>query len=426
MTKTVKRVPIKKMGSTDKKQVHSAGRESGSKFFTAIFVIALFAVAAYFLAPNLASDVMSSGAIDSIKNMFADKGPVAAKVNGQEIYVSEIDAQFEQIPEMFREGISKDLILDQIISQEVLVQEAESMKLKVTRSEVESFVDAAIIKSGWTREKFAEVLAQQGMSMEELKKLYGVTLLIEKLLNESVLSKIDISDADVEVYYQENIDAFLYPADMVQAEHILIRVGEEEDSHTDEEALGIISDIRSQIVDDGVDFQDAAFKSSEDPSAVSNKGDLGFFEYSAMVPEFADVAFALENIDDISEPVKTSFGYHIIKLTGKVSEGDVQSLEGISSMIKQNLLAEEQRTSVEEYIATLRENSDIKKLGEYDPTAKPEDETTEDIDTEATTESDVESEEVMESVEADVEADADAEMLDEVSDDMDKIAEGTQ
>jgi len=110
-------------------------------------------------------------------------------------------------------------------------------------------------------------------------------------------------EADPNRYRQEG---------QVSAAHILIRT----DARTDEDALALITSIQEKL-SEGEAFADLAEGYSEDPSAKRNKGSLGFFPQAKMDPAFGAAAFALEDVGDLSEPVKSRFGYHLIKLEGK-------------------------------------------------------------------------------------------------------------
>ncbi|MDO6746798.1 peptidylprolyl isomerase [Gilvimarinus sp. 1_MG-2023] len=102
-----------------------------------------------------------------------------------------------------------------------------------------------------------------------------------------------------------------YKADRVSVSHILIKINE-----TPEAALATAEQVKAKL-QAGEPFADLALEFSGDPSVKQNKGDLGFFEKGKMVPEFEKAAFALAEVGDISDPVKTQFGYHIIQLNEK-------------------------------------------------------------------------------------------------------------
>lgn len=105
--------------------------------------------------------------------------------------------------------------------------------------------------------------------------------------------------------------------EQIAASHILVRTKD----RSDEEALALINDIHDQLMA-GADFAKLADEHSDD-GARGGGGDLGYFGRGKMVPEFEQAAFALQKEGDISEPVKTTFGYHIIKLTGRRPAGPI-------------------------------------------------------------------------------------------------------
>ena len=101
----------------------------------------------------------------------------------------------------------------------------------------------------------------------------------------------------------------------VKASHILIKVNEES-IDSDNEAFNKATSIRNEIVNKKISFADAAKKYSEDPSTQNNGGDLGFFTAFMMVYDFESTVYELE-INEISKPIKTKYGYHLIKLFDK-------------------------------------------------------------------------------------------------------------
>jgi len=102
----------------------------------------------------------------------------------------------------------------------------------------------------------------------------------------------------------------------INAAHILIPCPPDADATAADEALKKINDLYNQLKS-GSDFSTLAKENSKDPGSASKGGDIGWFGYGAMVKEFQDAAFALKEIGEISQPIKTQFGYHIIKLLGK-------------------------------------------------------------------------------------------------------------
>jgi len=111
--------------------------------------------------------------------------------------------------------------------------------------------------------------------------------------------------------YLVNRDKYRVP-EQVAASHILF----DTKKHAPEEALKLAQEARAKIVA-GADFNELAKQVSEDPSAQRNGGHIDYFDKPQMDPAFADAAFALKNVGDVSEPVRSSFGYHLIRFEGR-------------------------------------------------------------------------------------------------------------
>ena len=146
------------------------------------------------------------------------------------------------------------------------------------------------------------------------------------------LKKPDFTEAARETYIVKK-QQFMLP-EQVSAEHILIKA----EGRTVDEALQLAKDVRAQALAGKKSFADLAVEFSEDPSVKNNQGSLGFFTRDRMVKEFSDGAFALKNKGDISEPIKTQFGYHIIRLVDKKAAKQRDFDE-----VKKQLIAEEEK-----------------------------------------------------------------------------------
>lgn len=141
-------------------------------------------------------------------------------------------------------------------------------------------------------------------------------------LNKGDIAKtIEVTDEAVQNFYNENKSLFATP-EKRSARHILIRTQPGVEGSA-EEALKKIEDIRSKI-DGGEDFAELAKEFSEDPGSAVSGGDLGSFEQGMMVPEFDQAVFSMKE-GQVSDPIKTEFGYHIIKLE-KINQRSVAPL----------------------------------------------------------------------------------------------------
>ncbi|HAM53642.1 MAG TPA: hypothetical protein DCP92_24220 [Nitrospiraceae bacterium] len=150
--------------------------------------------------------------------------------------------------------------------------------------------------------------------------------------------KAKVSDKEVKDYYDAHKSEFAANG-KVRASHILVK--------TEDEANKIYDQLRK-----GGDFAKIAREKSIDTASAKNGGDLGFFSRGQMVPEFEKVAFTLKK-GEVSRPVKTPYGYHIIKVTDK-QEGTVMDFDKVKDILTQKMTAEKQKELFDSYINTLK------------------------------------------------------------------------
>ncbi|MFD2042776.1 peptidylprolyl isomerase [Ornithinibacillus salinisoli] len=202
----------------------------------------------------------------------------------------------------------KDRAGENLLYEMVILQVLED-KYEVTDDEVDARVQKTKDQQG---ENFEMFLSQQGIPDEEaFREQTYQAILQEKMAFEDV----EITDEEVQQRYDRMKTE-------VQASHILV-----EDEETANEV--------KQKLDEGEDFAELAKEYSTDGSAESG-GDLGYFTAGKMVPEFENAAYALE-VDEISEPVQSQHGYHIIKLTDKREVEDIASFEEMEEDIRNQL-----------------------------------------------------------------------------------------
>jgi len=180
---------------------------------------------------------------------------------------------------------------------------------------------------------------------KELKKLAD-NLMLDFWMKEKV-EEIYISDTDAKAYYLQNIKKFSKPAS-VKVRHILVT--------TEEEAIAIIADLE-QSVNIEERFIKLAKSESTGPSSV-NGGELDWFVYEQMVPEFSDAAFKLKKGTITKQAVQTQFGYHVIFLKDKKEKGLIP-FETVKKDIVKALRLKKFKTKMHEMAQRLRESADI-------------------------------------------------------------------
>jgi peptidyl-prolyl cis-trans isomerase D len=150
--------------------------------------------------------------------------------------------------------------------------------------------------------------------------------------NKFVLQSIDIDSAQVEAYYNANQTKFNQPE---QVYYTLIKATKQASAADEQGALDKANQLKAQI-DAGADFETLANENTQDPSGKGRGGSLGFFAKGAMVAEFDSAVFAMTD-GQISPPVKTRFGYHIIKRTGYRKTAELEEVEASHILIKADI-----------------------------------------------------------------------------------------
>jgi len=163
---------------------------------------------------------------------------------------------------------------------------------------------------------------------------------------DSIKKNIEVRAEDVLARYQENQAAYT-SAEIRDASHILIKVAEDGSA---DEALARIAEIRQRIVN-GEEFSDLAREFSEDPGSSASGGSLGEIERGVMVQSFEAALFSMQ-VDQLSEPVKTAFGWHLIKLHS-ISGGETQSFESLKAGLEDEIKTELAETQVYDLVENL-------------------------------------------------------------------------
>ncbi len=218
--------------------------------------------------------------------------------------------------------IIKKNILDQLIENELLYDYAKK-KVRVSSAEINAEYQK-IKKSFPSEDAFKNFLYRQRLTVTDIKKYIRRELVIQKFIA-SLEEKQKVDPKEIKEFYEKSKDLLFTEPEKVHVMHILVK--------TKKEAEEIEKELKN-----GADFGKLAEEKSIDPSAKKNKGDLGFIYRGQTVPEFEKQAFSMEP-GDISQPVKTQFGYHIIKVLEK-SPKKVKSFDEVKDQIELELKKE--------------------------------------------------------------------------------------
>ena len=244
--------------------------------------------------------------------------------------------------------------LDTLIGRELLFQDAESKNYSANDEEMQQYIDGLITNYGG-QEALEEALSEQGLTLEKLKSDTAKYQIIGEYVEKEFRSEIEVTNDETQAYYTENEEHFV-KEETISASHILIKASEDADAEELKSAFEKISKLKDRI-DAGEDFAAIAREYSEGPSNV-NGGELGEFGHGQMVPPFDRAAFALE-VGEVSDPVQTQFGYHLIKLTAKNANEKIE-YEDIKQQISAYLADLKLEELMNTYVTDLRQKADIK------------------------------------------------------------------
>jgi peptidyl-prolyl cis-trans isomerase D len=177
---------------------------------------------------------------------------------------------------------------------------------------------------------------------------------------DAMRSKVAVSASDLQRAYNDNIQQYTTP-EQIRASHILLKADGKDDAAVKAKAEELAKQAKA-----GADFAELAKKNSEDDSNAKNGGDLDFFGRGRMVQEFDTAAFNME-VGQISDPVKSQFGYHIIKLTDK-KPATTKSLDEVRQQLTEQVQTERAQQQAADMAAKLE--TQIKKPADMDSAAK--------------------------------------------------------
>ena len=290
--------------------------------------------------------------------------PAAAVVNGNKITIEEIEedltryessTQFEQLAEQGDPQELKRRVEQQLLSQEirraVLAPKADELDIEVSDEEIQQRLDE--IKAEYeSPEAFEKELQDQNLTLEQVEQLVADRLL-EDELRAKVTEDAAPSEEEVQAFYDENQERY----EETEAQHILVEDrGQADDIATQLDAARD-SDVESL-------FAKLAKRFSIDESNAANSGELGFFASGDFVAPFEKAAAKLD-IEEISAPVQTEFGWHVIRVTDR----RVAPLEEVAADIEQELGQGAADEAWDAYVRKAYEEADVKvnpRYGEFD------------------------------------------------------------
>lgn len=286
-----------------------------------------------------------------------------ATVNGEGITQVEYDNYYKLIKSNYEQqrgsaldaAADKDLIdnikngiFEDLIMQKLMRQEASKQSVTVSQEEVDEvlipFKESKESEEAGGYQKFLDSMQS---SEKDIRSQIEISILYDKLL-EKVITDVSVTDEEVQTYYTENEAMFKDPGG-IQIYHILV--------DSEELAQDILARLKQ-----GEDFAQLAAQYSTDPGSKADGGDVGLVnEGTSFVPEFKQAALALKPGQLYPDPVKSEYGYHIIKAGDKVAASQL-SFEDVKPDLQKQMEMDAKNKAFEEYMQNVRNSADIKDL----------------------------------------------------------------
>ncbi|MBI4774114.1 MAG: peptidylprolyl isomerase [Deltaproteobacteria bacterium] len=293
---------------------------------------------------------------------------ILATVNGEPVRYSEIKEAVEGTVREWerRSGKKADdevvseirrVVLSNSIRDVIIRQECQKYMVEVTNEELDRELLKQMVEFGG-KKKFEENLAANNLSLDVIKTKLWSAVAAKKLVNEVIASRIEVTDDEVKKFYEASKARFYTPP-TAELSHIVIEVPKDATAEQIDKAKKNAELVLKKLRD-GADFAEMAQEYSDDPNKMEG-GKIGMLQPGRMPPEFDKAAFALKE-GEISDVVKTKYGYHIIK-AGKVSPENTVPLEdakeGITILLKKTKIEMAEKGYMEQLLRSAKIQSFI-------------------------------------------------------------------
>lgn len=288
---------------------------------------------------------------------------IAAVVGDSVILASEVEekagpllADVARLPEPgkreTRAAALRHEVLERLIDDELILQQAADLKLTVTSEQVDSSIAEIKRQNNIDDDQLRDALKAQGMSMQSYRADLKRQLLRFRVINIAVGSRVTISDEDVKSYYDRHMKTGANV--QVRASHIFISIPENADP-------GVVADKLAQAnkllarAKSGEDFAKMAKELSDDPATRGEGGDLGYFGKDMLPKAIEEMVFSMK-VGEIRGPVRADRGFHVIKLVDRRTK-DAKPLDDVKDDVRMQLRQKEMERQTKSYLAELRKKT---------------------------------------------------------------------
>jgi len=255
----------------------------------------------------------------------------------------------ERIQEVFRK------VLEKLIEEKLIDQEAKKFGIKVTSKEIEGSIEELRRQNAVDQENFEKLLAAEGLTLEALKKEIEKRILRTKLIQGEVKVESKVEEKELRDFYRKNMDGYRIH-ESYRTSHILFLIPKEATLEQIREIRKKCQEVLEKIRG-GKDFGEMAFLSSEDTVSRKDRGDLGYFKRGELLPALEREAIRLR-VGEVSGVIRTEFGFHLIKLLDRKG-GEPPPFEEIKEKVQADYYDKEMEKAFQQFLSKLKGKSII-------------------------------------------------------------------
>jgi len=290
---------------------------------------------------------------------------IVARVNDDVITLSELQEEGLPLFARLRENYTGSELaeqvqraerefLDQLILRRLQLQYASQIGITTSENEINAALKDVLTRNNLTQEQLTDLLTREGLTMQDYKDRLREQIILARLMNQAVRSRVSVDTREVEAYYKTHQDEFNQPA-QARIRHIFFRI----DPGVAQPQVDVVHARATRVLQEarnGSNFTELARLHSEDATAA-NGGDLGFIKRGQALPEFEEVVFTMKE-GDISDVLRTPNGLHIVKVEA-FSIGSDRPFAETKAEIERRLLQEKIEKRFHDWTTELKDRAFI-------------------------------------------------------------------
>lgn len=270
---------------------------------------------------------------------------VIAVVNDDVITLRELEEAEKQVNKSSEQEISRSKVLEQLIDRTLIEQQAKQIGVSVSDEEVEGTIEVLRQRYNLQGGEMEEALKKQNITEEEFRDQWKYQLLTKKVIDRKLQGRVAVTRDEIREYYEENYGE-IESADEVRISHILVK------DQTEAQKV-------AELASSGENFAELAAQYSKDQTSAPAGGDLGFFANGQLMKPLEDAIEGVK-IGEITGPVETPAGYHIIKVTDRKSAEEGLP-ESVRVEIRETLYNQKVQKVLEQWLTEVKETAYIEK-----------------------------------------------------------------